>query len=256
MLFTKYAKYSSRRFCPVCKKNGKPESEFSSHNTRDENENVICPILLSMVCNYCKEPGHIVANCPNKRTVSPRSNMFSSSSSSSSNFSGNANSPSGTSPSADANVNRSESNRFSSLSIETEETLPKPSVDDFPALRSASPRTTPVVNSYSNMASTAKVKDPENETAKKKHYSPTCEEIETRLRNLVLKLECEKEHANRFSGGTVYLTREQLRQKLSNGFDIDTDKVYLIDEYDEQYPEGDNDGEEDNANDDYDYEDD
>lgn len=174
MLFTKYAKYSSRRFCPVCKKNGKPESEFLSHNTRDENENVICPVLLSMVCNYCKEPGHIVANCPNKRSVTPRSNMFSSSSS-----------LSGSSPSSNTNVNRSESNRFSSLSVveREEETLPKPSVDDFPALRSSSPRTAPIVNSYSNMASTAKVKDPENETTKKKHYSPTCEEIETRLRD-------------------------------------------------------------------------
>ncbi len=248
MLFTKYAKYSSRRFCPVCKKNGKPESEFLSHNTRDENENVICPVLLSMVCNYCKEPGHIVANCPNKRPVTPRSNMFSSSSSSLST----------SSPSSNANVNRNESNRFLSLSVveREEETLPKPSVDDFPALRSSSPRTAPVVNSYSNMASTAKVKDPENETTKKKHYSPTCEEIETRLRNLILSLEYEKEHANRFSGGTIYLTREQLRQKLNGGFDIDTDKVYLIDEYDEQYPDGDNDGDDDNANDDYDYEDD
>lgn len=169
-------------------------------------------------------------------------------------FSSSSSSLSTSSPSSNANVNRNESNRFLSLSVveREEETLPKPSVDDFPALRSSSPRTAPVVNSYSNMASTAKVKDPENETTKKKHYSPTCEEIETRLRNLILSLEYEKEHANRFSGGTIYLTREQLRQKLNGGFDIDTDKVYLIDEYDEQYPDGDNDGDDDNANDDYD----
>ena len=57
-------------FCPVCKKNGRPESEYNSHfirETSDENSPITCPILLNMECNHCGEKGHIVAKCPNKK---------------------------------------------------------------------------------------------------------------------------------------------------------------------------------------------
>lgn len=237
MLFTKYAKYSSRRFCPVCKKNGKPESEYLSHNTRDENENVICPVLLSVVCNYCKETGHIVANCPNKRPFgnSPRTNRFSSL--------------------CEETEVVQELNEEPEVKVE-EEVVKPPEVDNFPALTSLGKKspTQPTANSYSNMASCAKIQET-TEAAKAKHYSPTCEEIETRLRNLILSLECEKEHTNRFNGGTVYFTREQLRERLNKGLDVDTDKVYLIDEHDGEYSDDDGGQGGDDQND-YDYDDD
>ncbi len=91
MNFNKYSKYNSgdnrqrgnderrtsdRRqpqpFCPICKKNGRPESEYNSHfmrETSDENSRIICPILLNMECNHCGEKGHIVAKCPHKKCV-------------------------------------------------------------------------------------------------------------------------------------------------------------------------------------------
>ena len=59
-------------FCPICKKNGRPESEYNSHfirETSDENSPITCPILLSMECNHCGEKGHIVAKCPHKKCV-------------------------------------------------------------------------------------------------------------------------------------------------------------------------------------------
>ena len=59
-------------FCPVCKKNGRPESEYNSHfirETSDENSPIMCPFILSMECNHCGEKGHLVAKCPQKKCV-------------------------------------------------------------------------------------------------------------------------------------------------------------------------------------------
>ena len=59
-------------FCPVCKKNGRPESEYNSHfirETSDENSPITCPFILSMECNHCGEKGHLVAKCPQKKCV-------------------------------------------------------------------------------------------------------------------------------------------------------------------------------------------
>ena len=79
MNFSKYSKYnnnnnnrSPKPFCPICKKNGRPESEYNSHfirETSDENSAITCPILLNMECNHCGEKGHLVAKCPQKRCV-------------------------------------------------------------------------------------------------------------------------------------------------------------------------------------------
>lgn len=80
MNFSKYYKYnntntnnrSPKPFCPVCKKNGRPESEYNSHfirETSDENSAITCPILLNMECNHCGEKGHLVAKCPKKKCV-------------------------------------------------------------------------------------------------------------------------------------------------------------------------------------------
>jgi len=54
-----YSKYntnnnrSPKPFCPICKKNGRPEAEYNSHfirATSDENSAITCPILLDMEC--------------------------------------------------------------------------------------------------------------------------------------------------------------------------------------------------------------
>ena len=63
---------SPKPFCPICKKNGKTEAEYSSHfirETSDENSKITCPILLNMECNHCGEKGHIVAKCLSKKCV-------------------------------------------------------------------------------------------------------------------------------------------------------------------------------------------
>lgn len=63
---------SPKPFCPICKKNGRPEAEYNSHfirETSDENSAIMCPILLDMECNHCGEKGHLVARCPKKKCV-------------------------------------------------------------------------------------------------------------------------------------------------------------------------------------------
>lgn len=226
MLFSKYAKYSSRRFCPVCKKNGKSELEYTSHNTRDENDNPICPILLDIVCNYCGEKGHIAVKCeaklpplrlkvvsvpPSVDTTLKKEVDF---------------------PGIASSVNSSPVNSSPVNALKKE--------DDFPALTSIK-KNSPTNKSfqYSNVAAIAKQEIKATENNLPKHWSPTCEEIETRLRNIVLADECKREHTNNIYGRTKYLTREQLRDKVRNGCsDIDIDKVYVIDEHD--YDDDDN----------------
>ena len=58
-------------FCPVCKKNGRSEEEYMSHNIRDNQNNLLCPILLNMICNGCGMNGHLRANCPNRTFFRP-----------------------------------------------------------------------------------------------------------------------------------------------------------------------------------------
>lgn len=55
------------KFCKVCFDCGKEESVYTSHFVRSEpgpKGKIICPILLSLNCNYCKETGHTVKYCP------------------------------------------------------------------------------------------------------------------------------------------------------------------------------------------------
>ena len=55
-------------FCKVCYDAGKPEREYTSHFVRSKPGNegiVVCPYLLSIVCNYCKKKaGHTTRHCP------------------------------------------------------------------------------------------------------------------------------------------------------------------------------------------------
>jgi hypothetical protein len=59
---------SYNKFCKVCKDAGKTEKEYSSHFVKDKkgpDGKVICPLLLSIECRYCKKKvGHTVKNCP------------------------------------------------------------------------------------------------------------------------------------------------------------------------------------------------
>ena len=223
MLFTKYAKYSSRRFCPVCKKNGKSETEYTSHNTRDTHDNPICPILLDIVCNYCGKNGHIAAKCQSKPS---RDNIFVQET---------------FLPSIQSKSNNA---LQSSSNNDSPSLLKSPPNNDFPSLLKSAPNNALQQDndndnfthlSYSNKASIAKQDVIINK--KPKLWSPTCEEIESRLRKIVLADEYQKESVHNFScGGTVYLSREQLRDKLNSGCDyIDTDKVYVIDDYIDDY---------------------
>ena len=226
MLFTKYAKYSNRRFCPICKKHGKSEAEYTSHNTRDENDNPLCPILLDIVCNYCYQKGHIAAKCQSK----PQYNSF---------VRETSLPPLQVHSPKQSTMFTSNSSLSQHSVLQSEDALQSAnalSQDNFPALatKKTNSQTTPSFQ-YSNIAAIAKqpVKEPDKKTSK--HWSPTCEEIESRLRKIVLADELKKEHANNIYGRTIYLTREQVRQKVNSGCDIDTDKVYVIDEYDDDY---------------------
>ena len=63
---------SRKLFCAVCKKHGKSEAEYTSHNAREENDETsrpLCPILCDMKCNRCGNVGHIAAKCPDKACV-------------------------------------------------------------------------------------------------------------------------------------------------------------------------------------------
>ena len=55
------------KFCKICKDIGKTHAEYTSHYVRETpnpNSRVVCPVLLSSVCRYCKEGGHTVKHCP------------------------------------------------------------------------------------------------------------------------------------------------------------------------------------------------
>ena len=56
----------SEPYCGVCFKAGKEKSVYTSHWTR-ENANqdspIVCPLILSTVCGYCKETGHSIKYC-------------------------------------------------------------------------------------------------------------------------------------------------------------------------------------------------
>jgi len=55
------------KFCKICKDIGKTRDEYTSHYVRETpnpSSRVLCPVLLSSVCRYCKEGGHTVKHCP------------------------------------------------------------------------------------------------------------------------------------------------------------------------------------------------
>ena len=63
-----------KRFCKVCFDAGKPETEYTSHYPRSDNE-LICPTLLNQSCLTCGQKGHTSSYCGKQRnptTTKPR----------------------------------------------------------------------------------------------------------------------------------------------------------------------------------------
>lgn len=62
--------YQSKKFCGVCHKAGKTESEYTSHYTKSEsgpNGVVTCPIIKNNKCNKCGKFGHFQDYCSYKK---------------------------------------------------------------------------------------------------------------------------------------------------------------------------------------------
>ena len=57
---------SNTPYCRTCHNAGKSYNEYTNHWTRDKpgkDGNIICPVILNTVCNYCKEKGHWIKFC-------------------------------------------------------------------------------------------------------------------------------------------------------------------------------------------------
>jgi hypothetical protein len=51
------------KFCKFCKDSGKHEGIYTSHNTKDKKGVICCPILMTTICNNCKNFGHTNKYC-------------------------------------------------------------------------------------------------------------------------------------------------------------------------------------------------
>jgi hypothetical protein len=49
--------------CKFCKDSGKHENIYNSHNVKDKNGTVCCPILMTTLCNNCGNFGHTNKYC-------------------------------------------------------------------------------------------------------------------------------------------------------------------------------------------------
>lgn len=53
--------------CSFCRKNGETPTYYKSHNLKNENNQVTCPVLKEFICPLCKVKGkHTVSYCPKK----------------------------------------------------------------------------------------------------------------------------------------------------------------------------------------------
>lgn len=65
---------SGKLQCNFCKKNGETVANYSSHQLRNENGIIECPILRSHVCKFCQETGdnaHTLSYCPSIDWLKP-----------------------------------------------------------------------------------------------------------------------------------------------------------------------------------------
>jgi hypothetical protein len=249
----------NKKFCPVCKKNGKSEAEYNSHNTRDEQDNILCPILLDVVCNYCKETGHIAIKCPNKRcsqcsdyghtnTNCPNVNAFRSRSQVA------AATAAALAPVVTAfDFADSPSLLKNSLPLIKKEVTPVK--ETAPSLLKTNPKipSLELPLAYSKMAAT-EVKKKQIEVRRQARFSLSEEEIEKRLRNIYLE-QVSKENTiiyNRY-GGNGRMTKQELNTLLERGEkNLDFTKIEVISDDDNANA---NDDIDDNDDDEYEYED-
>ena len=65
--YTQPRQRMSKPFCKVCFQAGFPPERYNSHYVRENpspTSRVVCPTLLSLKCNYCKNTGHTISHCP------------------------------------------------------------------------------------------------------------------------------------------------------------------------------------------------
>jgi hypothetical protein len=71
--------HKQKKFCGVCHKAGKPESEYTSHYTKSEpgsNGIVTCPIIKNNKCNKCEQYGHFQDHCSFVKNVVHDSKLY------------------------------------------------------------------------------------------------------------------------------------------------------------------------------------
>lgn len=64
-------------YCQFCKNNGKSPTEYKSHELKDENGRVVCPVLKIYTCPICGETGskaHTIKYCKRFVQIINRSN--------------------------------------------------------------------------------------------------------------------------------------------------------------------------------------
>jgi len=54
---------NENKICKFCKDSGKNENIYTSHNVKDKNGVICCPILMTTLCNNCKNFGHTIKFC-------------------------------------------------------------------------------------------------------------------------------------------------------------------------------------------------
>ena len=70
---SRFSNKGDKKFCGVCKNAGKPATLYESHFTRSipgPKGIVVCPTILTAVCNTCGKSGHFTNSkqCPNNRS--------------------------------------------------------------------------------------------------------------------------------------------------------------------------------------------
>ena len=63
MAYRSNNRQSNQKNCKFCKDSGKHENIYTSHNTKDKNGVVCCPILMTTLCNNCGNFGHTNKYC-------------------------------------------------------------------------------------------------------------------------------------------------------------------------------------------------
>ncbi|XP_065322970.1 uncharacterized protein LOC135930112 [Gordionus sp. m RMFG-2023] len=63
----------NKMFCIFCKNNGEPISWFSTHKLKNQQGQILCPVLRKYVCPVCQASGdkaHTITYCPKRKKAS------------------------------------------------------------------------------------------------------------------------------------------------------------------------------------------